>query len=739
MVRASRCVCVAVAVFVFSGCGPAKVEPTLDVTARPRAVDNKGGKSTITVSAVDALGKAGTGKVTVTSSVGSLKAGADATLSGGSADFEFSCDLSTDATCLGSAKIDASWSTTDGVKVTAQTSISITAPAVPDGGKPDAGTPMGVLDGGTFGEYSMTLVLEKTLLQKGTGDSMKVTAHVTKTATPNVGVAGASVAFTAGGGASFAQVPTPTTTVNTNAAGDAVATLSVGTATNTVLLNAVTFDATAFVGVPVVNVAAIKFVGDTRTKFKLTIQSTGRDSSTPVFFQVTDSMSKPVQGIDVNFDIGAGSAAGCSVTNSARTDDMGLVQTILATGEARGSVTVRAVVAATAGTAKELLQSAPPFEVTIGRPSDGNFGVLCSKQILGALEISSTPPRNDLSTTCTVSTSDRYGTFLPFSVDVLWATEAGSLQSSTTTDTNGRSTNTYLTAANSLPEAVEPFVGEPYNGSKNPRDMFVTIIAATTGEEEFWDRAADGGVGNGQWDPGEWFVDQPEPFIDSNDNGQYDDGEKFFDTERVNCATGMKLAKNLHWDGPNGCWDSSTLIWRSAHIIYSGTLTTGAGQSGPFLVFNPPATVQNDAVVQVPFSWYDAYYNRISNDGISVTVPMISGTRGAASIVNLTTGETFGHQLSYYTARGTEVNGVITENGSCDPVDRNASPLTGERCFRRFRITAWRSSALSGLVQFIGPPVQTIPGQTTSQFQLVGSNTLAAPTLGPIFSVTYPQ
>jgi len=748
MVRASLCVSIAVAFFVLQGCGPAKVEPQLSLTARPRSIDSKTGKSVVAVSAFDALGKAGTGKVKVSSTAGSLAEGEELTLTAGEAETDFTCTRATDAACTGTITITAEW-TSDGVKTTASVNVTITEPPVidagfdagviqpTDAGVVDAGFDISTVDGGTIGEYTVSLAFEKAVLLRGTGDSMRVTAHVAKTASPGVGVQGAPVVFTVTGGASYATTATPSKMATTDASGDAVVTLYVGTATSSVVVHAASFDSTAFVGVSVVNVAKIEYLSDPRTKSKLTIRSTGRDSSTAVFFKVTDSTSKPVPGIDVNFDIGVGSAAGCTVTNSARTDTDGIAQTILASGEARGAVTVKAVVAATAGSANELLAAAA-FEVIIGRPSDGNFNVQCSRKVLAALQIV-TPPRNDLSTTCTVSMSDRYGAILPFAVDVLWSAEAGLLQSSTQSDLLGRSTNTYGTG-NNLPSPVEPFVGEPFDGTRNPRDMFATIIAATSGEEEFWDRAGDGGVGNGVWDPGEWFVDQPEPFVDSNDNGLYDNGEKFLDTERLDCATGIKLPKNNNWDGPNGCWDSTTLIWRSAHIVYSGNLALGTGESGPFLIFNPPSTVNNDSTVQVNFSWFDAHYNRLSNDNgtVSVTVRLIAGTRGGATVNNLDTGEAFGHTFSYYTARGTESAGAITETGTCNDADRITAPTSGERCFRRFKIAAWRTSPLAGSVLLVGPAVNNPESPSTSTFQLTGGNSYSTQ-VKQTFSVTYPK
>lgn len=88
----------------------------------------------------------------------------------------------------------------------------------------------------------------------------------------------------------------------------------------------------------------------------------------------------------------------------------------------------------------------------------------------------------------------------------------------------------------------------------NPRDNLVTLIAVTTGEEAF-----DDANNNGVYDNGEPFVDLVEPFVDSNDNGTWDPDERYIDTD-----------VNAKWDGKNGVYDSSTLIWTTEKILWTG-------------------------------------------------------------------------------------------------------------------------------------------------------------------------
>ena len=121
---------------------------------------------------------------------------------------------------------------------------------------------------------------------------------------------------------------------------------------------------------------------------------------------------------------------------------------------------------------------------------------------------------------------------------------------------------------------------------RNPKDGWVTVLAAVQGEEGFTDTVTP----NGQYDVGEAFEDRGEPFVDRNDdgvytepesytdlnqNGIYDVGEPFSDDNssgRYDYGDVLALDPNHNgiWDGPNGVWDSDTLIWTTAKIVFSG-------------------------------------------------------------------------------------------------------------------------------------------------------------------------
>ena len=131
---------------------------------------------------------------------------------------------------------------------------------------------------------------------------------------------------------------------------------------------------------------------------------------------------------------------------------------------------------------------------------------------------------------------------------------------------------------------VEPFYQDPVNTTRlrNPRDGLVTVVAYTNGEEEFTDTNS-----NGEYDQGEPFVDLGEPYIDANDNGKWDktlpgkaSGEPFVDIpctqdevdNKQNGCTQVGVGNGLR-DGPNGKWDSDTLIWKKTWIVWSNSAT----------------------------------------------------------------------------------------------------------------------------------------------------------------------
>jgi hypothetical protein len=156
------------------------------------------------------------------------------------------------------------------------------------------------------------------------------------------------------------------------------------------------------------------------------------------------------------------------------------------------------------------------------------------------------------------------------------------------------------------PRRLDPLRANKVN---NPRDNLVAMIAVTTGEEAF-----DDNNNNGQYDPGEPFVDLTEPFVDTNDNGTWDANERFVDTNG-----------NGRWDGKNGVYDASTLIWVQERILWTGwphpvdRVESAINPTPIVRQLEPlPGTVVNlphFGVQGATFLLADPWYNRLAQNG----------------------------------------------------------------------------------------------------------------------------
>lgn len=779
--------CAALAVV---SCGPMTVEPALTVTAAPRTVRNDGQRTAISISGTDNTGKPGTGNVRVRSAAGSLKDGATVQLMNGTGEVDFTCNQASDADCRpGSVRITAEWTTNmklvdSSVTVTLSQAVDAgtggggagggtagggsagggsavdagTDAGTGDAGSADAGPDAGMyldagtFDGGVFGMYRLEVVtIEKPTILAGVSDETDITFRLTHNTGSMLPAAGRTVMLTADRGASFSSMMVAGTAARmTDATGQFTVTVYSGNTTpGTITLQASADDARVSIPIRVVAVATAEWVNDSTTRTTLTIQRTNMLNSTPIFFRVRDGAGATVEGVEVEFSMLANSAAGCSVSPLRdRSNNMGLARTTLTTGNSAGTATVVAKVLGIPDT------NSTGIQVTIGFVNEGRMQFSCNRATLGALQ-SPTPPRTDQSSLCTVGLSDRTGTAIPFGIDVSFLSEAGTVPLNTRLTPNAMSVGMTFSSLGPVPVETTPLpaVGppfsapaEPFSGSRNPRDNFVTIVAAVRGEEQFFDGSgASNNVANGQWDPGEYWVDQPEPFVDANDNGTWDPGEEFIDTQRVNCATGMVEAPNQRWDRGNGCWDGDATIWKTTHIVYSGG---PAMASADTLRFSPalPTFVANNAVVQVDVSWTDLWFNRFSSDSAQISVATISGTRGTATIASSSiTGESFCHDLRYFAmrVRVNDAGVVLAEEGDCNITEPD-SGYPDVRCIRTYKFRDWRSTPPRVTMNIVGASPQTalpdggIPAATNSTFEIRASNALQAGPTTSQFTVSFP-
>ncbi|MCX7944960.1 MAG: hypothetical protein N2746_10685 [Deltaproteobacteria bacterium] len=292
------------------------------------------------------------------------------------------------------------------------------------------------------------------------------------------------------------------------------------------------------------------YIGDKH----LGLKNSGHKDFTSMCFKVVDDQGAPISKITLNF--APSDAPGGIYVNptSMVSDDSGLACTVLYAGTVPTTVWVK-------GSSKVGEARCGPVVMTTGVPNAKYLNFSCSPTDINVQGF----VYDLLEQNCAVAIADRFSNKIPFATKIFFRTEAGAITPSAETSEEGDKigiATVTLRTQDPRPKDVPPLTDEPRVGTglaRNPRDGLVTIIAATTGEEEFDDEN-----GNGQYDLGEAFVDLGEPFVDMNDNNQWDSDEAFID---VNL--------NGNYDGPNGKWDGNTVIWKPTWVVWTGNIATG--------------------------------------------------------------------------------------------------------------------------------------------------------------------
>jgi hypothetical protein len=321
----------------------------------------------------------------------------------------------------------------------------------------------------------------------------------------------------------------------------------------------------------------------------LGLKGSGIQETGLMTFLITDSVGTPAPGAAVTF----GQALPNLVTlghTTATSDSSGLVVVDYSAGAEVGVTAITATLTATGAIASH------PVAVRGAKPSASGFYFHCAQ---ANLPVYTTTDMHQ-TTTCTVRLSDRFGNRVGIPTPVFFAAEAGAISASATTQAfdptkptdpgEGSVTVTFSSdfgngfmpvdttpLAASAAQYPFPRLAEPASSSFNPRDQFVTLIAMVRGEEAFVDANH-----NGAYDPGELFVDEGDPYIDSNDNNQYDSATEVRFCEAANCSS---------YHGPNGVWDANTTIWAPTWVVFTGN-------GGPALTAPAPGCLDylgNDA------------------------------------------------------------------------------------------------------------------------------------------------
>jgi adhesin/invasin len=211
----------------------------------------------------------------------------------------------------------------------------------------------------------------------------------------------------------------------------------------------------------------------------------------------------------------------------------------------------------------------------------------------------------------TAFVGDRFGNIVPDNTAVSFITEGGTIGKSieggafTSTTTLGQAqavlqsagpTTPHLGGMPTLktagyscsetpPKGFPNYPLYPFMRASRQRDLcgnpgLVTVVAYTVGSESFIDVNGNGyfdagdrhshlgyidANNNKQWDEGEMITNQgdvSEPFIDGNDNGIFEEGELYVDVN-----------SNGRFDGPDGQFQSNTVIWSKITVLFSGPTT----------------------------------------------------------------------------------------------------------------------------------------------------------------------
>lgn len=677
-----------------AGTTQAPASASLTVTVNVTDIANDGTLATLSITAKDALGNAGTGSVSLSAPYGDLNQTSSSTanvaLASGSATATYACNASKDSRCVaGTVRISATWTGATGAVV-----VGITGAAPPqtgggnDGGTTDGGTPPQPTSKIASSGLSSAVIVVTGASGSGLPTSTTATFHATDPA----GASLASAAITFAEAQGEALVTLGATSATSDASGNVTVTITAKTTPGTAHV-------TASLGAQTATVAVLVLAGQPSiaesavTPALLGLKGSGIQETGLMTFLVTDSLGTPIPGIDVTFTQGNPAL----VTLGRTTITTGADGTAAVDYTAKTDVGVSSIIATVVATGAKASHA---IAVRGAKPSAAGFYFHCAK---ANLPVYTSVPMLE-TTTCEVRLSDRFGNRVGVPTPVYFATEAGAIDAVATTKafdfanpndpTEGTATVTFTSdMGNGMqPADVDPLVANPAQHpwpraaepsrvdgflTRNPRDQLVTIIAMTQGEEAFVDSNH-----NGILDANEVFYDLGDPFIDANDDGVYDQiytggpWETRFCTDLSNCAT---------YHPPNGQWDSQALIWVPTWVVFSGgtaASTAPAGQPRPANDYAPPC-VDYGAASFADMFVYDSFFNTPAA-GATYDAKLEGGSKTSAANLKLVK-HGFGPELDAWGGMGVlgldfDYRPVLPSGAECAAP---ASPTAPTACVMR--------------------------------------------------------
>ncbi|WP_116364889.1 Ig-like domain-containing protein [Parahaliea mediterranea] len=275
-----------------------------------------------------------------------------------------------------------------------------------------------------------------------------------------------------------------------------------------------------------------------------------RQESSTVTFQVIDSSNNPLPNVDVNFSLST-AVGGLALSPSSDTsDDEGLVQVTLFSGDVSTVVRVIASVLAGDGSGQTLSTVSDILTVSTGLPDQNSI----SLSVEGSFVVENGFSMDGVQRCLTVRMADKFNNPVPNGTSAIFTTEYGTIDPSCVTgERNGERAASIPACGGAtpppegqcdvlwtsgeprvptLPDAQDaiktisntrcPSLGGAYGPCPddlgNVRGGRSTVLVTAVGEESFVDRNGNGVMDEEERD---LFANLPEAFIDHNEDGFY--------------------------------------------------------------------------------------------------------------------------------------------------------------------------------------------------------------------------
>ena len=507
------------------------------------------------------------------------------------------------------------------------------------------------------------------------------------------------------------------TTANGAATATFTATAKAGAVTITAKAGAVTQTITLTVASSPVS---IEFLSATPPVIGL--KGTGQTEVSTITFFVKDINGSPVSdGTTVSF-VMAGPSGGRQPADGGEylaTDDGtpttassvtagGSAAVTLHSGTRAGNV---AIVASVTVSGSTISASTGPLSIG-GGVAAANHSALASNPVhLAGLAF------YGLTSTVSAFLADRYGNYNVLEgTTVSFFAEAGAIDRSGITDSTGAAQAIFRTQT-PAPDRVtiEPWENNlitylnatydfgfdlfgnalspiPTDGSVHPRNGWSTILGTFTGEESFIDENLAGRFTKNLVNPlalpcpagysaeidavsgnrSECFIDEPEPFLDRNDNGTRDDGsgsdafEEYVDTNQDNI-----------WNGPNGVWDGPgcTTVSCQPNKVIGRSTTIGLTNGARYCALSPPTSfaLGNGGSRTIRFVAADQNLNLLE-PGTTISVSAAGATLSGETSYTVLDGLPYGPKEIVFTV--SDLDATTTKTSSVSVVVTVTPPVS---------------------------------------------------------------